>query len=84
MVRISDCRMSGTAFGTVVLHIAPGGRRRAARWRWRETGDRIRLSVKERRLDLLVEEAELATPPRRLDAAAGAARAAGTGWCTSR
>ncbi|MCW8084544.1 dihydroxy-acid dehydratase [Sabulicella glaciei] len=59
MVRMSDCRMSGTAFGTVVLHIAPealaGGPLGLV-----ETGDRIRLSVKERRLDLLVDEAVLA------------------------
>ena len=59
MVRMSDCRMSGTAFGTVVLHIAPeaaaGGPLALA-----ETGDRIRLSVKTRSLDLLVDAAELA------------------------
>ena len=59
MVRMSDCRMSGTAFGTVVLHIAPeaaaGGPLAFA-----ETGDRIRLSVKNRSLDLLVDEATLA------------------------
>jgi dihydroxy-acid dehydratase len=59
MVRISDCRMSGTAFGTIVLHVAPeaavGGPLALA-----ETGDRIRLSVKDRRLDLLVDEATLA------------------------
>jgi dihydroxy-acid dehydratase len=59
MVRISDCRMSGTAFGTIVLHVAPeaavGGPLALA-----QTGDRIRLSVKDRRLDLLVDEAELA------------------------
>jgi dihydroxy-acid dehydratase len=59
MLRISDARMSGTAFGTVVLHVAPdaasGGPLGKAR-----TGDRIRLSVAERRLDLLVPEAELA------------------------
>jgi dihydroxy-acid dehydratase len=58
MVRISDARMSGTAFGTVVLHVAPdaasGGHLALVR-----TGDRIRLSVRERRLDLLVEEDEL-------------------------
>ncbi len=58
MVRISDARMSGTAFGTVVLHVAPdaasGGPLALVR-----TGDRIRLSVKERRLDLLVEPDEL-------------------------
>ncbi len=59
MVRISDCRMSGTAFGTIVLHVAPeaaaGGPLALV-----ETGDRIRLSVAERRLDLLVEDAVLA------------------------
>ncbi|NOG74090.1 dihydroxy-acid dehydratase [Roseicella sp. DB1501] len=58
MVRMSDCRMSGTAFGTIVLHIAPeaaaGGPLALV-----ETGDRVRLSVRERRLDLLVEEDEL-------------------------
>jgi dihydroxy-acid dehydratase len=59
MLRISDARMSGTAFGTVVLHVAPdaasGGPLGLVR-----TGDRIRISVAERRLDLLVPEAELA------------------------
>ncbi len=58
MVRISDARMSGTAYGAVVLHVAPeaaaGGPLALAR-----NGDRIRLSVSERRLDLLVDEAEL-------------------------
>ncbi|MCU0987895.1 MAG: dihydroxy-acid dehydratase [Acetobacteraceae bacterium] len=68
MVRVSDARMSGTAFGTIVLHVAPeaaeGGPLALVR-----TGDRIRLSVKERRIDLLVAEDELArrraawTPP---------------------
>jgi dihydroxy-acid dehydratase len=59
MVRVSDCRMSGTAFGTIVLHVAPeasvGGPLALA-----ESGDRIRLSVKQRRIDLLVDEATLA------------------------
>jgi dihydroxy-acid dehydratase len=59
MVRISDARMSGTAYGMVVLHVAPdaasGGPLAKAR-----SGDRIRLSVKERRLDLMVDPAELA------------------------
>ena len=73
MVRISDARMSGTAFGTIVLHVTPeaaaGGPLAAVR-----SGDRIRLSVKERRIDVLVEPSELArraadarrtvTPPR--------------------
>ncbi|MEQ8333748.1 dihydroxy-acid dehydratase [Nisaea sp.] len=58
MVRISDARMSGTAFGTIVLHVTPeaaiGGPLALAR-----TGDRIALSVREKRLDLLVDEAEL-------------------------
>ncbi|HEY9536553.1 MAG TPA: dihydroxy-acid dehydratase, partial [Kiloniellaceae bacterium] len=59
MVRISDARMSGTAFGTIVLHVSPeaalGGPLGLVR-----QGDRIRLSVEERRLDLLVDDAELA------------------------
>ncbi len=59
MVRISDGRMSGTAFGSVVLHVAPeaaiGGPLAAVR-----SGDRIRLSVSEKRIDLLVEEDEIA------------------------
>ncbi|MGA8228582.1 MAG: IlvD/Edd family dehydratase [Xanthobacteraceae bacterium] len=59
MVRISDARMSGTAYGTVVLHVSPeaavGGPLALVR-----TGDRIRLSVSARRLDLVLSEAELA------------------------
>ncbi|MDA0982205.1 MAG: dihydroxy-acid dehydratase [Proteobacteria bacterium] len=59
MVRISDARMSGTAYGTIVLHVSPeaaiGGPLALVR-----NGDRIRLSVKARRIDLLVDEAELA------------------------
>jgi len=58
MVRISDARMSGTAFGTVILHVTPdaasGGPLALVR-----TGDRMRLSVKERTIDLLVDAAEL-------------------------
>jgi dihydroxy-acid dehydratase len=58
MVRISDARMSGTAFGTIVLHVTPdsasGGPLGLVR-----NGDRIRLSVKARRIELLVDEAEL-------------------------
>ena len=54
MVRISDARMSGTAFGSIVLHIAPesaiGGPLAAVR-----DGDRIRLSIRDKRIDLLVE-----------------------------
>ncbi len=59
MVRISDARMSGTAFGTIVLHITPeaadGGPLGLVR-----NGDRIRLDAEGRRIDLLVDEAELA------------------------
>ncbi len=58
MVRVSDARMSGTAFGTVVLHVAPeaqaGGPLALVR-----TGDRIRLSASRGELTLLVEDAEL-------------------------
>jgi dihydroxy-acid dehydratase len=50
--------MSGTAFGTIVLHVTPeanqGGPLGLVK-----NGDRIRLSVKDRRIDLLVDEAEL-------------------------
>jgi dihydroxy-acid dehydratase len=69
MVRISDARMSGTAFGTIVLHITPeaavGGPLGLVR-----DGDRITLDVEKRRIDLLVDDAELErrraefTPPR--------------------
>ena len=59
MVRISDARMSGTAFGTIILHVTPeaviGGPLALVR-----TGDRIQLSVKNRAIDLLVDESELA------------------------
>jgi dihydroxy-acid dehydratase len=59
LVRISDARMSGTAYGTIVLHVSPeaaaGGPLALAR-----NGDRIRLSVRERAIDLRVPEAELA------------------------
>ncbi|MEN3377985.1 MAG: hypothetical protein V7604_3340 [Hyphomicrobiales bacterium] len=59
MVRISDARMSGTAFGTIVLHITPesaaGGPLALV-----QTGDRIRLDVPKRSIELLVDEAELA------------------------
>jgi dihydroxy-acid dehydratase len=58
IVRISDARMSGTAFGTIVLHIAPesadGGPLALVR-----NGDRIRLDVEARVIELLVGEAEL-------------------------
>jgi dihydroxy-acid dehydratase len=59
MLRISDARMSGTAYGTVVLHTAPeaaaGGPLALVR-----TGDRIELDVAQRSLRLLVSDEELA------------------------
>jgi dihydroxy-acid dehydratase len=68
VVRISDARMSGTSFGTVVLHIAPesavGGPLSAVR-----DGDEISLDVPNRRIDLCLPEDEFAqrlknfTPP---------------------
>jgi dihydroxy-acid dehydratase len=58
MVRISDARMSGTAYGTIVLHVSPeaavGGPLALVK-----TGDRIRLSVAQRSINLLVDPAEL-------------------------
>jgi dihydroxy-acid dehydratase len=73
MVRISDARMSGTSYGTCVLHVAPeaaaGGPLALVR-----DGDRIALDVEARRIDLLVDDAELARrrtdwrpPPPRAD-----------------
>ena len=68
MVRISDARMSGTAFGTTVLHVAPestaGGPLALVR-----TGDSITLDVPARRLTLNVDDSELA---RRAGRVAGA------------
>jgi dihydroxy-acid dehydratase len=72
MVRISDARMSGTSYGTCVLHVAPesaiGGPLALVR-----DGDLIGLDVPGRRLDLLVEDAEVTrrraewrAPPRRV------------------
>jgi dihydroxy-acid dehydratase len=59
MVRISDGRMSGTAYGTVVLHVSPesavGGPLALVR-----TGDMINLDVPKRRIELEVSDAELA------------------------
>jgi dihydroxy-acid dehydratase len=65
MVRISDARMSGTAFGTIVLHVAPEARI-GGPLALVETGDRIALDVPGRRLDLLVDEATLAARRARL------------------
>jgi dihydroxy-acid dehydratase len=62
MVRISDARMSGTAYGSIVLHVTPdaasGGPLAKVR-----NGDRIRLSVQNRRIDLMVPDEELARRP---------------------
>ncbi len=64
MVRISDARMSGTAFGTVILHVSPeaneGGNLALVK-----TGDRIRFSASQGSLELLVSDEELAV--RRAD-----------------
>ena len=76
MVRMSDARMSGTAYGTIVLHVTPdaasGGLLGLVR-----NGDRIKLSVKERRIDLLVDDAELR---RRAASRTGAAEAPPRGY----
>jgi len=75
LVRISDARMSGTSYGTVVLHIAPesaiGGALGLV-----ENGDRIRLDTDRRSLDVLVDERALAArraawQPRRPPTARG-------------
>jgi dihydroxy-acid dehydratase len=58
MIRISDARMSGTAFGTIVLHITPDSASGGPLGLIRD-GDRIRLSVKERRIEALIDDAEL-------------------------
>jgi dihydroxy-acid dehydratase len=59
MLRISDARMSGTAYGAVVLHVSPeaavGGPLAAVR-----DGDRIRVSLREKRLEVLLSDAEIA------------------------
>jgi L-arabonate dehydrase len=72
LLRISDARMSGTSYGAVVLHVAPesaiGGPLALV-----QTGDRIRLDVEARTLELVVDEGELErrreawTPPPRKD-----------------
>src|ERR1700723_195649 len=81
MVRISDARMSGTAFGTIVLHITPesavGGPLSVV-----QNGDRISLDVEARRIELLIDDAELQrrlaarkeSPPQREAARRGYAK----------
>lgn len=58
MVRISDSRMSGTSFGTVVLHVTPesavGGPLAAVR-----TGDEVALDVENRRIDVVLSDSEI-------------------------
>jgi dihydroxy-acid dehydratase len=82
MVRVSDARMSGTAFGTVVVHVSPesavGGPLAAVR-----DDDAIELDVPNRRLDLLVEPGEIA---RRIAACgpAGPPPKRGYGWLYAR
>jgi dihydroxy-acid dehydratase len=65
IVRISDGRMSGTAFGTIVLHVTPeaaiGGP-----LAYVQSGDRIRLSVKNREIALLVSDEELSRRAKQL------------------
>ncbi len=90
MVRVTDARMSGTSFGTVLLHAAPeaavGGPLGLV-----SDGDMISVDVQAGRLDLEVSEAELATrqarachaaasAPARLASPLRAARDAGAGW----
>ena len=76
MVRLSDARMSGTSYGTCVLHVAPeshvGGPLAFVR-----DGDLIRLDVPNRRLDLLVDEAEMT---RRRTAWVAPVRRYSRGW----
>ena len=72
ILRISDARMSGTSYGAVVLHVAPeaavGGALALV-----QSGDRIRLDVRDRTLEVLTDERELGrrraawTPPGKVD-----------------
>ena len=68
MVRISDARMSGTAYGTVVLHMSPeaaaGGTLALV-----QNGDEIELDVAKRRLELLVNDEELHAAQSRVESA---------------
>lgn len=82
MVRLSDARMSGTSYGACVLHIAPeshvGGPLALLR-----SGDRVRISVKERRIDMLVPEREIAERRAAWDAPEPRFRR-GYGWMFAR
>jgi dihydroxy-acid dehydratase len=70
MIRISDARMSGTAYGTIILHLSPeaciGGPLALVK-----NGDLIQLSVKKKTLDLLVEPGELERRKKELDSQKG-------------
>jgi dihydroxy-acid dehydratase len=59
MVRISDARMSGTAYGTIVLHIAPDAAS-GGPLAFVANGDRIKISVKDRTIQILVTDDEIA------------------------
>jgi len=78
MVRISDARMSGTAYGTVILHVSPeaaaGGPLGLVR-----TGDMIELDVDARRLHLDVSDEELAARTQSVESSAAYAAPA-RGW----
>jgi dihydroxy-acid dehydratase len=69
MVRISDARMSGTAYGTVVLHVAPEAAAGGPLAKLR-SGDVIVLDVAARRLDVELDDAELAAREPSADSAA--------------
>ena len=69
MVRISDARMSGTAFGTVVLHVAPEGS--LGPLGLVRDGDIIELDARSRLLNLLVDGAELERRRREVSADGG-------------
>ena len=66
MIRISDARMSGTAFGTIILHVAPesalGGPLALV-----ENGDLIKVDIENRKLDLLVDEKILSERKKKWD-----------------
>ena len=75
MVRISDGRMSGTAAGTIILHVAPEAAIGGA-LAYVKTGDIISLNVEERRLEVQLSDAELAArkkemPLKTIDAPRG-------------
>ena len=76
MLRISDARMSGTAYGTIVLHVSPEAAADGPIGLVR-TGDTITMSVAKRRLDLAVDAAEL---ERRRAALPAPAPVAARGW----